>query len=136
MTSTTRTGESTSPRFNEPLHWACDPDLRVLTCRNGKAHVVAAERKGNWTVHLLVAGNLRPVGRSFGEWKQARQCGEQLAQRLGIDSLACPGPWRRQPASPAQRKQLKKYGVAFGRGITKGDAGDLIALSMARTASK
>jgi hypothetical protein len=58
----------------------------------------------------------------------AQGLGEDMARRLGVESLAdAEAPWRGQPASEKQMVLLQKLGVTIQPGLTKGEAADQIA---------
>jgi hypothetical protein len=57
----------------------------------------------------------------------AQGAAEDLARGMGAGHLLDPhAPWRHTPATDKQKEALRKWGVAFDPGITKGEAGNLL----------
>jgi hypothetical protein len=62
--------------------------------------------------------------------------GADLGSRQILMPQEIDEPWRREPASEAQLRKLRFYGQNVARGITKGDASELIDDAMSRHPEK
>ena len=104
-------------------------------------------RRGAWVLSVAEQGRLRLEQVGADVWRvlheqpnaptkihhqglplgYAQGAAEDLARALGATRLLDPkAPWRQTPATDKQKEALRKWGVAFDPGITKGDAGNLL----------
>jgi len=118
------------------MHWARDGDFRVLTCAGGHHHVVVIRRTSGARVVVICDGGTdlaqeRHAG-TYRTWQEARKVAEDIAWGIGVDDLAFAGDWRSEPATPPQKYRLALFRVPVPVGVTKGVAGDLIALAIAK----
>jgi len=117
------------------FHWATQGDFGVITCRGGEAHVAVILHGGEHLVSLVrnrraSSANLISRHETAGA---AIRSAENEAAKVGLDSLARPGPWRRKRATRNQITTLRQRGIPFTAGITTSEAADRIALGIARS---
>lgn len=126
----------TPPRKRQrSLYWARDGRYRVVTCKEGNAHVFVVERNGSWlaySVHHHRADSVERIGTFPSETKAMRAAGD-AARGIGLDALAHHGDWRGKRATADQRSTLRDRGIPHDPFINMGEAGDLIALGIAKS---
>ena len=118
----------------KPIHWARRGDQSVITCRRGKGHVILINHhdRGWWVVVRRKSGVVSFVG-SYSTESEGTAEAERVARNIGLDGPGFPGPWRSDPASSLQVSTLRQMRIKFRSDITKTEAGDAIALSIAES---
>jgi hypothetical protein len=124
-------GSSTSGGF----HWAVRGTRAVITCKGGKTHVIIIAHNSEYLV-CVVRDKMGPAALPLGRYPtelEAKKVAEGQAIRIGTDSFGIAGGWRDKAASAAQLGMLRRWGITYKPGITRGKASDKISLGVAAT---
>jgi hypothetical protein len=131
-TDETRQSIPKSPTAEEPIHWARRADRSVISCRQDEGQVILINHHdcGWWIVHRRKSGVVTIV-RRFSTKSEGEAEAELVARRIGLDPPGFEGPWRSHPPTPNQVTILRRMRIPLRSNITKGEAGDAIALTIA-----
>lgn len=117
----------------DAIHWARVGERWVLSMAKEQLLVLDRFAGGTagWRV-LLMGENRAKVVASNLDLGYAQGAAEHLIRRSGTVALAdTHAPWRSLPATPGQRGYLYRLDVKFPKGMTKGQAADLITQAIA-----
>ena len=110
-----------------PLHWVqTRQGAWVLSLGTNGMLRLASEDGEKWNVHHVLdgVGHLLWAGLPLG---YAQGASEDYARKAGALALLDPNArWRQDPASDKQLYLLRKFGIRFATGLTKGEAYDLL----------
>jgi len=116
------------------LNWVqADPTRYVLTIAGGLI-VLRTSNLATWRVEHVSRDQSTVVAQGL-DLGYAQGVGEDFARRRGAGTLVNPdAAWRRYPATDKQIGALQRWRIPYWAGITKGQASDLLAAAVGRTA--
>jgi hypothetical protein len=133
-TDETRQSAPSRPTAERPIHWARRGDRSVITCQCGEAHVILINNHDRgWRVVVRRKSAVVSFARRYSTESEGKATAERVSREIGLDGPGFPGLWRSDPATSPQVNTLKRMRIQFCSEITKGEAGDEIALSIAES---
>jgi len=130
---------TTAGRADRPIRWAFRESRAVISCRNDTNVITVTDEDGTSVyVHQPGVTNFgftyrTRSARTYPNWQTAREVAEGIARKIGVDGYSFHGLWRSLPPTSDQLKALRNWGMPIPPKLTRGQAADLLSLTVAES---